>query len=142
MDAIVTRREALAAGGLCVGLALCGCSSQHHKEPTITTGVVNLGPASDYPAGSATTKWMQQYGITVVNQSGVVVAIRSKCTHNGCLAPWNDDEQQFVCPCHGSRFDMLGRVIKGPAKKPLPAEATQPGPGGTITVDLGKLYAM
>lgn len=142
MDAMVTRREALAAGGACVGLALCACSSQKQKESMVTSGVVNLGPAADYPAGSASTKWMEKYGIVVVNESGTVVAIRPKCTHMGCIAKWDETEQQFICPCHGSRFDMLGRVIHGPAKKPLPAEATKTGPDGTVTVDLDKLYGM
>lgn len=45
--------------------------------------------------------------------------ISAKCTHLGCTVEWQSDQQAFVCPCHGSRFDPLGRVRRGPAADPL-----------------------
>jgi cytochrome b6-f complex iron-sulfur subunit len=45
--------------------------------------------------------------------------ISARCTHLGCTVDWSADEQTFVCPCHGSRFDALGNVINGPANDPL-----------------------
>lgn len=45
--------------------------------------------------------------------------ISAKCTHLGCTVDWQADEQAFVCPCHGSRFDASGAVISGPADDPL-----------------------
>jgi Rieske Fe-S protein len=26
---------------------------------------------------------------------------------------------RLVCPCHGSEYDLLGRVLEGPAERPL-----------------------
>lgn len=46
-------------------------------------------------------------------------AINPTCTHLGCTVEWEADQQQFVCPCHGSRYDNHGRVIHGPAKRHL-----------------------
>ncbi|MGB7275630.1 MAG: cytochrome b6-f complex iron-sulfur subunit [Geitlerinemataceae cyanobacterium] len=45
--------------------------------------------------------------------------IVDNCTHLGCTFPWNSNENQFQCPCHGSRYDADGRVVRGPAPLPL-----------------------
>lgn len=37
------------------------------------------------------------------------------CQHLGCIPLWEpDDKQGWICRCHGSRYDLSGRAIKGP----------------------------
>ncbi len=38
-----------------------------------------------------------------------------KCPHMGCNVVFNEKEETWDCPCHGSRFDVDGKVIDGPA---------------------------
>jgi cytochrome b6-f complex iron-sulfur subunit len=41
------------------------------------------------------------------------------CTHRKCTVEYNKSRKRFICPCHGSQYDLEGRVLKGPAEKPL-----------------------
>jgi ubiquinol-cytochrome c reductase iron-sulfur subunit len=77
---------------------------------------VNLGdeaaPASDAnrtmpsPEGEAPQAWIVQMGV---------------CTHLGCV-PLGDAGEfgGWFCPCHGSHYDLSGRIRKGPAPENLP----------------------
>jgi Rieske Fe-S protein len=40
-------------------------------------------------------------------------------THLGCAYQWDLTEKEFVCPCHASGFSLDGKVIAGPAPRPL-----------------------
>ncbi|HZK01427.1 MAG TPA: FAD-dependent oxidoreductase [Anaerovoracaceae bacterium] len=54
--------------------------------------------------------------------------VPTKCSHMGCQLSWNPEEKSWDCPCHGSRFDIDGNVISGPAIKP-------PGTLGANSID-------
>jgi cytochrome b6-f complex iron-sulfur subunit len=47
-----------------------------------------------------------------------LLAVDPTCPHAGCTVGWNAD-QTFICPCHSSRFANDGKVLQGPASKPL-----------------------
>ncbi len=45
----------------------------------------------------------------------------ANCTHLGCIpSEVEGNFEQWLCPCHGSKFDATGRVTKGPAPVNLP----------------------
>jgi cytochrome b6-f complex iron-sulfur subunit len=60
----------------------------------------------------------QSKGIVCVTQSGELRALSAKCTHAGCIVEWQGRDQ-IHCPCHGSKFDATGKVLGGPATRPL-----------------------
>ena len=41
------------------------------------------------------------------------------CPHLGCRYNWNEKLNKFICPCHGSIFSKPGKVLAGPAPRPL-----------------------
>jgi Rieske Fe-S protein len=58
------------------------------------------------------------------DEAGGLHAVSVRCTHLGCLLRFNAAERSWDCPCHGSRFDVDGAVLEGPAVHPL--ERKQP----------------
>jgi cytochrome b6-f complex iron-sulfur subunit len=64
-------------------------------------------------AGEPTYLTIQEDG--TLDSKGIV----DNCTHLGCTFPWNNVDQQFQCPCHGSRYAPDGTVVRGPANRPL-----------------------
>jgi nitrite reductase/ring-hydroxylating ferredoxin subunit len=53
------------------------------------------------------------------DDQGRLHAVSLRCTHLGCLLRFNEAERSWDCPCHGSRFDVDGAVLEGPAVEPL-----------------------
>jgi nitrite reductase/ring-hydroxylating ferredoxin subunit len=49
------------------------------------------------------------------DDKGTLHEFSAVCPHLGCAVAWNDVEKSWDCPCHGSRFDALGKVLNGPA---------------------------
>jgi menaquinol-cytochrome c reductase iron-sulfur subunit len=48
-----------------------------------------------------------------------IVAFAPQCTHLGCAYHWEAQNNAFVCPCHASEFSVDGKVLGGPAPRPL-----------------------
>jgi len=78
-------------------------------------------PVSDVPAGEARVVRDGRRGKKGVfrDEEGTLHAVSLRCTHMGCLVRFNAAERSWDCPCHGSRFDVDGAVLEGPAVKPL-----------------------
>jgi len=48
-----------------------------------------------------------------------VRAFESRCTHKQVTLKYDHKNRRLACPAHGSRFDLDGKVTKGPAKLDL-----------------------
>ena len=79
-----------------------------------------VSSAADVPAGEAR---VVRDGLGKVgafrDSDGTLHAVSLRCTHLGCLLRFNGAERSWDCPCHGSRFDVDGSVLEGPAVRPL-----------------------
>jgi len=60
------------------------------------------------------------YSVWVIKHSADKVTVFSPiCPHLGCHYLWNQETERFTCPCHASVFALDGKVLYGPAPRPL-----------------------
>lgn len=93
------------------------------------------GAASEVASGSgAVVELNGQKAAVYRDPEGGLHALCAVCPHLGCEVHWNNAERSWDCPCHGSRFDALGKVVNGPATSDLrkmTATQTPPAPDAT-----------
>ncbi|MDO5556059.1 MAG: FAD-dependent oxidoreductase [Clostridia bacterium] len=53
------------------------------------------------------------------DKSGKLFAVIPYCKHLGCELSWNNLEKTWDCPCHGSRYDYMGKIITEPTTESL-----------------------
>ena len=73
-------------------------------------------PAGEIPQEGALV--YRESRVAVIRDGGDLYALSLVCTHLGCTVTVTPTD--LVCPCHGSAYDRTGRVLKGPATRPLP----------------------
>ena len=94
---------------------------------------VDFGAIADLTPGGIemlTYEFMIKDGWLVLPQRGFVwvktktdhdlQVFSSTCTHLACSVIWQEQTNQFICPCHSGRFDSNGNPISGPPTRPLP----------------------
>ena len=52
-------------------------------------------------------------------ETGELTAINPQCPHQKCNVDLDTKANLLVCPCHDSRFEFDGKVVKSPARKSL-----------------------
>lgn len=57
--------------------------------------------------------------IFITADNDKLIAFSPVCTHLGCLVNWDNNKKEFLCPCHGGKYNISGDVIAGPPPKPL-----------------------
>jgi Rieske Fe-S protein len=68
---------------------------------------------------SALLKIKDRQILFVRDSEKTIRALDPTCTHRQCTVDYNSKTQNIVCPCHGSTYNLEGKVIKGPAEKAL-----------------------
>lgn len=86
----------------------------YQTEPAAKTEF-DLGPAGLYTVGSRTV--FADIPAVLIHAPRGFIALSLVCTHLGCTVEQKSDG--FACPCHGSRYDSSGAVVRGPAAQPL-----------------------
>jgi nitrite reductase/ring-hydroxylating ferredoxin subunit len=116
-----TRREVLAR----VALGVCGITTVlavwggfRFLTPRISSRFqkkIPVGRVNDFQ-GSACF-FIPESKLFIVRRNREMRAVTAVCTHLGCTLQQGPDG--FRCSCHGSRFDLAGQVLAGPAPRPL-----------------------
>ena len=111
------RFEAAALAGMAVegGQAVKGLVKRFFQIPSEA--------ASEIAPGQGGIVFLNGEKVGVYKETnGTLHAVDIRCPHLGCQLEWNPDEQSWDCPCHGSRFDLYGRLISGPAQEDISPE--------------------
>ena len=80
-----------------------------------------------------------EYPIIIVQESSDKYhALSVRCSHQGCHV--RPSKNSLTCPCHGSTYDLDGKVTRGPALAPLQRfDVENTAKGITIIVPMRKL---
>jgi len=126
-------------GCAAVGLASAGfvVNTFRYLVPTVLyepPARFTIGDPGRFPPGSVT--FLEDRRLFLFNGTDGFYTVSSVCTHLGCNV--KRTATGFECPCHGSRFDENGRVVRGPAPAPLAWYGLSLSPRGELIVDLDR----
>jgi len=83
-------------------------------------------PILEAPGGSVQIRFNQTVKPLTINRLSPqeFITLDSICTHQGCtVGPFVNGNNCMTCPCHGSRYDIEGRVFRngtGGSSEPAP----------------------
>lgn len=100
------------AGALGIGGLFRFLSYQFDESPQTE---FDIGSPYDYPFNSRTV--LPYIPALIIHDRNGFEAVSLECTHLGCMVEARNFG--FECPCHGSRFDLDGVMLKGPAARDL-----------------------
>jgi len=79
-----------------------------------------VGSLAEIQEGEAkVVKYEGQMYAVYKETSGRLHVLKSTCPHAKCEVRWNGAEISWDCPCHGSRFNVNGRMLTGPSVRGL-----------------------
>jgi len=75
-------------------------------------------------------------GVYLIKNKNETYALSARCTHLGCTLNYDEISNNFRCPCHGSVFDLSGKIVSGPARKNISRIPIDRKANGDIMVTL------
>lgn len=110
------------AGMACLEAGWLGISSlrspQKKRELQKPETIIAAGNLEQFLPNTVTAISEGQFYLACL-EDGSLLALSKTCTHLGCSIPWDEQLQKFICPCHGSTFNLKGEVLSAPAPRPL-----------------------
>ena len=104
-----------------------------YKSDPGPPSMYNLGPVADFP--SSGKLFRLDIPAVIYRHKEGFQAFSLICTHLGCTL--EESGEGFSCPCHGSQFDPVGKVLKGPAGEDLDNLEVEVTEDGDILVYTG-----
>lgn len=129
---MITRRRFMSICGGLIASALVAACINESSEPEVDSVTV---PAGDIPPAGEEPLHSDEGRFFLIHNEDGLLALYSKCTHQGCAVEWKGSDVMFNCPCHGSRFDRHGVDIQGPTERPLDLMAISVQSDGSLQVD-------
>lgn len=67
------------------------------------------------PGNAKVVKYENENYAVYKEVNGKTYILKSTCPHAKCEVRWNSAEISWDCPCHGSRFNVNGKLLTAPA---------------------------
>lgn len=100
--------------------------------------VFKAGYPDDYVIGTISEKYKESHRVWIARTEEGFYALLAVCTHLGCIPRWQEAENKFRCPCHGSGFYSSGINFEGPAPRALERLEIYLSDDGGLMVDKSK----
>jgi Rieske Fe-S protein len=133
-------RRAVLCGSACLALAACQRAGAASPAASAAASVAPSGPSSAPSPGASSPPAAAPLAAAAQVRAGTplpvslpdgrpaflvrtpdgLVLLDGTCTHAACAVTWQAAGKVFLCPCHLSRYDPLGRVLSPPATQALP----------------------
>jgi len=106
------------AGIEVVGISAGFFSPSKRNVSSGSQNIIAAGNVGDFKLNSVFPFRSGKFYLVRLSDGGFL-AVSLKCSHLGCSVLWNEEKKEFICPCHASSFDLVGKVINPPAPRPL-----------------------
>jgi len=115
----------LGFGSLAAGLKVLAPSGRQDKEiawfPLLSEDDVPRSGVKKTELVYAVAGKERKARVFIVSSPEKVTVLSAVCSHLGCLVNYRKESREFVCPCHGGKYDIAGKNVAGPPPMPLTA---------------------